>query len=299
MNLATHEEQIDHFVASRYIVIRVDTRIRELEESLAAALGFLPEIDIATSLVVVVVVVAGLILLARRPDVTQRTRKSRESRLRRKAMNSSPSSTHSGGTGFSIRWGRLTIFAVGALALVVAVITGIAGLFGAATWLTAGICVLITAACYGTLRGFVLMDSKKRAYEREQLSISEGLETTIATYTTEPSSQADPERTNDEVFDFADEPEQLQKVIEQDTEEVVDRAPAPVPARVPLPRPIYLDAPEVAREAPEPLEPPQDPVPSRAVQLSEGVSSQYQEHITEKANTRLDLDTVLNRRRAI
>ena len=276
----------------------MDTRLRELEESLAATLGFLPEIDIATSIVVVVVVVAGLLLLARRPVVTQRSRKRRESRQRRKAMKSSPSSTHSGGTGFSIRWGRLSVFAVGALALLVAVITAIAGLFGASTWLITLISALIATACYGTLRGLVILDSKKRAREREQLSISEGLETTIATY---PETGADltPRPTNDEVFDFADEPAKQQQHIEQEVEEPVADAPQPIPARIPLPRPIYLDAPEVERAAPEPLETPQDPTPSSDVLLSDGVSSQYQDKISEKANTRLDLDKVLNRRRAI
>lgn len=284
---------------AQYIVIGVDTRIRELEESLAATLGFLPEIDIATSIVVVVVVVAGLALLARRPDVALRTRQRRESRQRRKAMHSSPSSTHSGGTGFSIRWGRLSIFAVGALSLITVLITGIAGIFGAATWLAAGICLVITAACYGILRGMVILDSKKRAREREQLTISEGLETSIATYTTDHQRLKSLARRNDEVFDFADEPEQQQELIEQDIEEPVADAPAPIPARIPLPRPIYLDTPEVARQAPQPLETPQDPTPSRDVQLSQGVSNEYQEMISEKANTRLDLDKVLNRRRAI
>lgn len=277
----------------------MDTRIRELEESLAATLGFLPEIDIATSIVVVVVVVAGLTLLARRPDVVLRTRQRRESRQRRKAMHSSPTSTHSGGTGFSIRWGRLSIFAVGALSLITVLIAGIAGIFGAGTWLLAGISLLITAGCYGILRGLVIFDSKKRAREREQLTISEGLETSIATYTTDQQRLASLAHRNDEVFDFADEPEQQQQAIEEDTEEPVADAPAPIPARIPLPRPIYLDAPEVTREAPQPMETPQEPTPSRDVQLSEGVSSEYQEKIAEKANTRLDLDKVLNRRRAI
>ena len=283
---------------AQYIVIGVDNRIRELEESLAATLGFLPEIDIATSIVVVAVVVAGLTLLARRPDVALRTRQRRESRQRRKAMHSSPTSTHSGGTGFSIRWGRLSIFAVGALSLITVLISGLAGILGAGTWLLAGISLLITAACYGILRGLVILDSKKRAREREQLSISEGLETSIATYTTDQRVPAAVRR-NDEVFDFADEPEQQQQAIEEETEEPVVDAPAPIPARIPLPRPIYLDAPEVQREAPRPLDTPQDPLPSRDVQLSEGVSSEYQEKISEKANTRLDLDKVLNRRRAI
>lgn len=280
---------------SQYIVCNVDTRIRELEESLAATLGFLPEIDIATSLVVVVVVVAGLTLLARRPDVTRRTRQRRASRQRRKAMHSSPSSTHSGGTGFSIRWGRLTIFAIGAIALVVALITAITGLFGAGTWATAGIAVLLAGACYGMLRGLAILDSKKRAREREKLAMSEGLETSIATYTT---SHRSPVTFNDEVFDFVENSDEHVAPVEP-AEEPVAEAPAPLPARVPLPRPMYLDAPEVAREAPEPLDTPKDPVPSRDVQLSEGVSHEYQEKISEKANTRLDLDKVLNRRRAI
>lgn len=287
------------FELTQYIVMRVENRIRELEQSLAATLGFLPEIDIATSIVVAVVVVAGVVLLARRPDVTLRTRKSRESRQRRKAMNSSPSSSTSGGTGFSIRWGRLTIFAIGAIALVVAAICVIAGLFGAATWLTAGISVLITAASYGALRGLVLLDSKSRSRERERLSRSAGFEATIAHYETEAQQASEPVHTNDEVFDVADQPAAPQPEIAETPDEPVQQAPAPVPARKPLPRPMYLEAPEVTREVPEPLETPQDPAPSRQVQLSEGVSSQYQEQISEKANTRLDLDKVLNRRRAI
>lgn len=279
----------------------MDNRIRELEETLAATLGFLPEIDIATSIVVAVVVVVGLVILARRPDVTQRTRESRESRQRRKAMQSSPSSTTSGGTGFSIRWGRLAIFGVGAIALLVAVICVLAGLFGAATWVTAGISVLVTVASYGALRGLAIMDSQKRAREREKLSRSEGLDRTIARYTTETSQQETYVNTNDEVFDVADAPaeEQTKPVAEPVVQQPDAPAPAPVPARQPVPRPMYLDTPEVQREAPEPLETPEEPTPSRQVQLSEGVSSQYQEKIQQKANTRLDLDKVLNRRRAM
>src|SRR5699024_11941065 len=63
---------------------------------------------------------------------------------------------------------------LGALALLVAVVTGIAGILGAGTWLTAGISLLITAASYAALRGLVILDSKRRARERERLSISEG-----------------------------------------------------------------------------------------------------------------------------
>lgn len=277
----------------------MDNRIRELEQSLAATLGFLPEIDIATSLVVAVVVIVGLVLLARRPDVTLRTRKSRESRQRRKAMNSSPSSSTSGGTGFSIRWGRLTIFSVGAVALVVALISAVVGLFGGASWLTFGVSLAITVASYGALRGLAIRDSTKRSKERERLSRSEGLETTIAQYETETAQQQEPVETNDVVFDVADEPAIEDAEVPEEPPQPVQQPPAPVPARKPLPRPMYLDAPEVAREAPEPLETPEEPAPSGQVQLSEGVSAQYQEQISEKANTRLDLDKVLNRRRAI
>src|SRR5699024_5780550 len=122
------------------------------------------------------------------------------------------------------------------------------------------ISAFIAAACYGILRGLVILDSKKRAREREQLSISEGLETTIATYP-ETGAHHTPKVTNDEVFDFADEPTQQQQQLEQEVEEPVADAPEPIPARIPLPRPIYLDAPEVERAAPEPLETPQDPTP--------------------------------------
>lgn len=215
-------------------------------------------------------------------------------------MKTSPTSTHSGGTGFSIRWDRFSLFGLGAVALLVAFITAITALFGAATWVVSGISLLVTVACYGALRGLVILDAKKRAREREHLTMSEGLETTIATYTTTGQTEDIPRFGNDKVFDFTETSEQLDEApLEDQVEESVTAAPQPIPARKPLPRPMYLDAPEVEREAPEPLERPQDPSPSRGVQLSEGVSSQYQDKITEKANTRLDLDTVLNRRRAI
>lgn len=214
-------------------------------------------------------------------------------------MTSSPSSTPSGGTKFTIRWGRLAIFATGAIALVLAVITGIAAVFGAATWLIAAISLGITALSYAALRGLAILDSKRRARERELLSISEGLQTTFAPPVPEPAQAEKPLSSNDEVFDVADQPEAQQELIEDETEEPVDDAPAPVPARQPLPRPMYLDVPEVARETPEPLHTPKDPAPSGQVHLSDGVSSQYQEKISDKANTRLDLDKVLNRRRAI
>src|SRR5699024_5577475 len=188
-NLATHVEKAAKFGLTRYIVRIVDNRIRELEETLAATLGFLPEIDIATSIVVAVVVVVGLVILARRPDVTQRTRESRESRQRRKAMQSSASSPTSGGTGFSIRWGRLATFGVGALALLVAAICVLAGAPAAATWGRAGHSGRVTAASHGGPRGLASIDPQQPARERAKLSRPEGLDTTIARYTTETSQQ--------------------------------------------------------------------------------------------------------------
>lgn len=216
-------------------------------------------------------------------------------------MQSSPSSSTAGGTGFSVRWGRLAIFGIGALALVVAVICAIAGLFGAATWLAAGLSLLITAASYGVLRGLVVMNSKKRAREREQLIRSEGFDTSIAQYATQTDQQQTYVNTNDEVFDMADEPadESIEADVQPVAHQPAQTASVPVPSGTPVPRPMYLDAPEVEREAPAPMETPQEPTPSPGVQLSEGVSSQYQQQITQKANTRLDLDKVLNRRRAI
>src|SRR5699024_1763075 len=219
----------------------------------------LPEIDIATSLVIAVVVVAGVVLLARRPDVALRTRKSRGSRQRRKAMNTSPSSTTSGGTGFSIRWGRLTIFTLGALALLVAVVTGIAGIFGAGTWLTAGISLLITAASYAALRGLVILDSKRRARERERLSISEGVETSIAHYQAETSQAQGRIEANEGVFAVAEERDPPEAAPVAETQEPVEPAGTPVPAGKPLPRALYGEAGGRTRGARRTRKPRQEP----------------------------------------
>src|SRR5699024_6375547 len=100
-------------------------------------------------------------------------------------------------------------------------------------------------------------------------------------------------------YDVADQAEPKEAEAVTETQDRIERAPSAVTPGKILLRPIYLETPDGTRPAPEPLELPQEPTPSRQVKLSEGVSSQYQEKITEKANTRLDLDKVLKRRRAI
>src|SRR5699024_11651809 len=104
---------------------------------------------------------------------------------------------------------------------------------------------------------------------------------------------------SEQVLDVAEPPAPQSAEPGDETQVPLEPAPTPVPAGKPLPRPMYLETPEVTPASPEPLAPPQEPTPSRQVQLSEGVSSQYQEKIAEKANNRLDLDKGLKRRRGM
>ncbi|MFC7400814.1 hypothetical protein [Citricoccus sp. GCM10030269] len=66
-----------------------------------------------------------------------------------------------------------------------------------------------------------------------------------------------------------------------------------------VPRPTYLDAPETHRAHPEPLTIPEPPLASPGTKLKSGVSAEYRAKVEATANRTLDLDKVLERRRAV
>lgn len=66
-----------------------------------------------------------------------------------------------------------------------------------------------------------------------------------------------------------------------------------------MPRPTYLDAPEAVRPEPQPLELPEVKTAQPGTRLKDGVSAEYTARVQASANRTLDLDKVLERRRAV
>ncbi|AXR73071.1 MULTISPECIES: UbiA family prenyltransferase [Auritidibacter] len=293
---------------------RVDHRITQLEESLSQALGYLPELQIATSVVVVLAVLVWMIMMGRREDVRVRRPKVTATAPRRIMAEQTSTPT------FTIRWGRTAIFAVAVLATLVFIVTAVAGLFGAAMWAWALLSLVVSVASLASLRALAIRDQYRRAdaqrhSERPATTVEAG---SSADTDTEHDADRTPESSakvehNHPVFDRQ---AQAGAVAERTTDEPgrseeQDHTPlvelrikeAPVPkksvARRGIPRPMYLDAAEIVREQPEPLATEVTPQPSADTHLKDGVSPQYQAKVTAKAHRKLDLDKVLDRRRAI
>ena len=223
-------------------------------------------------------------------------------------MTASPAprepAVHEPEAGFQVHWDRTSLFLVGAVSLTVAVVTALCALAGLPTAGVAGWSLLITVAAVVGLRVLAVRDLRRLEAEwaRTRPDAVEAEEETA-----ELPVVADPERdrrtfaTLRAFEDEADAP-RLEDVP------VLARPAAPVRFAVPLagvvipsvPRPTYLDAPEVERPVPAPYvaeEAPRstarlkDPVP--VVEREEHLSATAEQDIAA-----LDLDNVLARRRA-
>lgn len=216
----------------------------------------------------------------------------------------------------TVRWGRTAVFLVAVLALGTFLVTGIASAFGAATVTVAGISLLVGVGSLATLRGLALRDQRRRRAQRVEDAFAEATSPSQPVRSTPRAAEtADrPETHRDApVFDHQPETtapapthmatEEAAAVQEADTgtasETAANTETTATPAVARVPRPMYLDAAEVTRPEPEPMEAEAEPVPSSNVQLKDGVSSEYQAQLAARANRRLDLDKVLERRRAI
>lgn len=297
----------------------MDNRIRELEQSLASMLGYLPDLRVPTTILVVIAVLTWMFFTARRDLQIRRPLKQRlaermhrprtvrtVSQQRRNTMTRTPSST--GSPGLTIRWGRTTIFLISAAALLTFLVTGIASAFGAPTAAAAGVALLVTVAGLVSLRVLAVREQRRRRAERVERAFDDavnGTDVQRATSAT-PSVEHGGHPETSEVFDAQPEivphPVQHEHGDEQPAERQEAEAQPAEPEQPVLPKvpkPVYLEAGEVSRTTPEPLQPQSEPTPSPGVQLKDGVSAEYAAEVQAKANRRLDLDKVLERRRAI
>lgn len=217
-----------------------------------------------------------------------------------------PGGSHAlSGTGFRIRWDRTIIALVVLVALLTFVIAGTAALFGAGTGMAAGLALLVAVAGVVTLRALALRDRKRRRDARIEEAFSEAMGPS------EPTGVGS--HGSDTVFDAAStaHPAPAQRFGQASDEAAVGKAEvtsaadsveAPEDtssARLDVPRPTYLDAAEAHRPVPEPLAPPQVPSHQPGTRLKNGVSPEYRATVEATANRSLDLDKVLERRRAV
>lgn len=219
---------------------------------------------------------------------------------------------------YRVRWGRTALFLVAVLALVTFLVTGVASAFGAATVTVAGIALLVGVGSLATLRTLAVRDVRRRRAARVEEAFAEATNPSRPVRTSAPpsvSAGTEAERETS-LFDHqpetaaehrADEPSATAEPAAENaaSEETAESGQSDVtsdderPAVARVPRPMYLEADEVTRPQPEPLAPEAEPTASSSVQLKDGVSAEYQAQLAARANRRLDLDKVLERRRAI
>jgi hypothetical protein len=297
----------------------VDAGAGILEESLSLALGYLPDIHLHASLVLCALVAVWLIAIHRRS-----TRQPPSRSHRRKSMSSNSQSTPgdagrsraASGSGFRIKWDRTIIALVALLALVIALVAGLAAAFGAGTGPLALVSALVTVAGVASLRALALRDRKRRRDQTIEQAFTEAMNPPrpaasptghgSATVFDAASGEPAEEQEAADVAEPASGPDQ-----DADRAPVADKAPdaradkAPdaraedSAARPGVPRPTYLDAAEAHRPVPAPLARPEVPAHEPGTKLKAGVSDEYLAQVQATANRTLDLDKVLERRRAI
>ena len=213
--------------------------------------------------------------------------------------------TARGRTGLHIRWGRTALFLAALVALLVFLVAGLAAAFGAGTLALAGWSLLFAVAGLAGLRALAVRDRTRRA-RPAAVVVPERPAAPAAEERQAPP--ADPERDRrvlETVLAFETEaPRPAAAPAAPRVEPVVVTASAAAPAAdravtIPaVPRPTYLDAPEMARPLPAPLE---TPAPTGADTRLTDAARTADDQISAAAEqdiAALDLDNVLARRRA-
>ena len=214
--------------------------------------------------------------------------------------------TARGRTGLHIRWGRTALFLAALVALLVFLVAGLAAAFGAGTLALAGWSLLFAVAGLAGLRALAVRDRTRRARPAAAVVDPERPAAPAAEERQAPA--ADPERDRrvlETVLAFETEaPRPAAAPAAPRVEPVVVTASAAAPAAdravtIPaVPRPTYLDAPEMARPLPAPLE---TPAPTGADTRLQDAARTADDQISAAAEqdiAALDLDNVLARRRA-
>lgn len=213
---------------------------------------------------------------------------------------------------FTIRWDRTAIALLVVLGLLTAVITGLAALFGAPTGAVAGISLLVAALGVAGLRLLALRDRKRRTDRQIEAAFEEAAApASVGTVFDAAASAPWAVRTAaaaEKGSASVEEPDTAPDVSastpapanESATEQTVPSAArATAPTQLSVPRPTYLDAPEAVRPEPQPLELPEVKTAQPGTRLKDGVSAEYTARVQASANRTLDLDKVLERRRAV
>jgi hypothetical protein len=289
----------------------VDAGTGILEESLSLALGYLPDIHLHASLVLCALVAVWLIAIHRRATRQPPSRSHRRKSMSRNSQSMPGDAVRpraTSGSGFRIKWDRTIIALVALLALVAALVTGIAAAFGAGTGPVALISALVTVAGVASLRALALRDRKRRRDDTIEQAFTEAMN---------PAQPAEGPTGHGSttVFDAASGAPAAQRDVadvagpasgqgeDADQSPATDNAPdartEDSAVRPGVPRPTYLDAAEVHRPVPAPLARPEVPAYQPGTKLKAGVSGEYLAKVQATANRPLDLDKVLERRRAV
>jgi len=288
----------------------VDAGAGILEESLSLALGYLPDIRLHASLVLCALVAVWLIAIHRRATRQPPSRSHRRKSMSRNSQSTPGAAGRSrgtSGTGFRIKWDRTIIALVALLALATAVVTGIAAAFGAGTGAAAAISALLTVAGVASLRALALRDRKRRRDERIEQAFTEAMSpaqpaagpTGHGSATVFDAASGTPTDQRDEAEVAAPETGPLQDADQAPAPDTTPGTRADDAARPSVPRPTYLDAAEAHRPLPAPLARPEVPAHQPGTKLKAGVSDEYLAKVQATANRPLDLDKVLERRRAV
>ena len=325
--------------------------LNELAARLSAVLGLVGDLRVSTSLVVLALVLwFGWRLLARcrgtedrldeaEPHLPADTRPAasstpspqetavpdRTADVRPADSAARPETAPTGaGDGFRVRWDR-TALALGALVLLTTFLaSGVAAAFGAGTGVLAGWSLVGALGCVAGLRVLAVRDQRRRrAGAPAQQAVAEA----------QPEADSRPVRRRvTDVFDAGAHEEQQRPATPTGQSSAATAAePMAAPtqnagsaaaasaagsvrgAALSLPRPAYLEAPEVVRPAPRPMQDEDEGKrASAATRLKDGVTAEYRERVLARARmtaeddeaarseqvAALDLDNVLARRRA-
>lgn len=209
--------------------------------------------------------------------------------------------------GLQVRWGRTALFLAALAALAVALVAGVAAAFGAGTACLAGACLLFAVAAVAGLRALAVRDRARRAPAAVVEAPAEA-----APHAAPEAPRVDPERDRrvfETVLGLEDEAARVSAAAPAAraaaptvvaasavrAPEATDTVTLPV-----VPRPTYLDAPEMLRPAPAPLTAPEAAGSdvrlkdaARAAEREEALSATAEQDVAA-----LDLDHVLARRRA-
>jgi hypothetical protein len=181
---------------------------------------------------------------------------------------------------FRIRWGRCILAGIGLMGLLAAVVGSVLAVFGVvAGWIPVP-ALAVTASSVAILRQLALRDRRRRVDVAFRAAMRERAEAERA------PSAAPPRRTATEVFDLKPEPEpapaplshdelraaalEVARAAQATAAEAVTRDGGSAAAEwdpVDLPKPAYVESARAEREAPEPLEAPEQPKPTSKVTI--------------------------------